>query len=232
MDAEEVVRNIERVRARIAQAASRAGRSADQVTLVAVTKRVEAVRMEAAYRYGLRDFAENYMQEAVAKIDQPPLDVPEICWHFIGHLQTNKVKEAVGRFVLIQSVDSLRLASEIGKQAVRAGLTADILLEVKLDPIAAKFGLAPETTLEMAAQVTMVPGIRLRGLMGMAPFASEPEAARPAFRQLYTLFTQLPPECRHTLSMGMTGDFEVAIEEGATMVRLGTALFGQRPQQA
>lgn len=232
MGSEEIVRNIERVRERIAQAASRTGRSPDTVRLIAVTKTVDVMQIASAYQAGIRDFGENYLQEAVAKIGADPLDLPDIRWHFIGHLQTNKVKETWGRFALLQSVDSLRLAQEIGKQAQVRGRIADILMEVKLDSGAAKFGIPPEAALDTAALFALIPGIRLCGLMGMAPFSPRPEDARPAFRKLYTLFSQLPPEARRMLSMGMTGDFEVAIEEGATMVRLGTALFGNRPQQA
>src|SRR5262249_3741868 len=160
-------------------------------------------------------------QEALAKIGDPRLDWPDARWHFIGHLQRNKAKDVVGRFTLTHSVDSVALAREMARRAQIAGTVAAILLEVKLDPATTKFRLAPEATLETAAQILPITGIRLQGLMGMAPFGAEPEAARPHFRRLYTLFTQLPPEARQTLSMGMTGDFEVAIEEGATHVRIG-----------
>lgn len=232
MAAEEIAQNIQHIRARIEQAAFRVGREADSITLVAVTKTVEAAQIAAAYEAGIRDFGENYIQEAQTKIGQPPLILPDLRWHFIGHLQTNKAKEVVRRFVLVQSVDSLRLAQEIGKQALKTGQPVEILLEVMLDPGSGKYGCKPEKTLEMAQQIEECPGVLLRGLMGIAPYTPAPEAARPAFKQLYQLYTQLSPECRHTLSMGMTGDFEVAIEEGATMVRLGTALFGKRPPQA
>lgn len=224
----EIAGNIARVRERIAQAAGRAGRRPESVTLIAVTKTVTPDRIAEAYAAGIRDFGENYVQEALTKRGMPPLDGQDICWHFIGHLQSNKVKDVVGRFALVQSVDSLSLASEIGRRARKVGLTADILLEVKLDAVEAKFGFAPETTLEAAAQIVGLDGVRLCGLMGMAPFGDDPEQARPHFRRLYGLFRQLPPETHQTLSMGMTGDFEVAVEEGATHVRIGTALFGKR----
>lgn len=225
----DIAGNIARVRERIALAAERAGRSAEAITLVAVTKTVAPTRIAEAAAVGVRDFGENYVQEALAKIGSPPLDRPDLRWHFIGHLQRNKVREVLGRFTLLQSVDSVALAAEIGRRAQRIGQTADLLLEVKLDAAAeAKFGFLPEATLEAAAQVGQMAGVQLRGLMGMAPFASDPEQARPHFRRLRTLFEQLPPAERQILSMGMTGDFEVAVEEGATLVRIGTAIFGKR----
>lgn len=228
MTEEQITRNIALVRERIAQAAGRAGRAAEEITLVAVSKTLNAETVAFAYAAGVRDFGESYVQDALTKVGQPPLDKPDIRWHFIGHLQKNKVREVVGRFALIHSVDSVALAQEIGRRAVRLGQSVDVLLEVKLDPAATKFGFAPDETLTLAEQVAQIPGVRLKGLMGMAPYATEPEAARPFFQNLYTLFAQLPPERRQTLSMGMSGDFEVAIEEGATLVRIGTALFGPR----
>jgi pyridoxal phosphate enzyme (YggS family) len=228
MAEEQIARNIAQVRERVAQAASRSGRDANSITLLAVTKTIAPERIVQAYHESLRDFGENYVQEALSKIEVPSMKRQDMRWHFIGHLQRNKVKAVLGRFALIQSVDSLALAQEIGKQAQKIGMVADILLEVKLDPAAAKFGIAPEETVEVAAQVQRIEGIRLGGLMGLAPFASDPEAARPSFRQLHTLFRQLPDAAQQTLSMGMTGDFEVAIEEGATMVRIGAAIFGRR----
>jgi pyridoxal phosphate enzyme (YggS family) len=225
----DIAGKLARIRERIAQAAARSGRSAEAVALVAVTKTVEPARIAQAYAAGLRDFGENYMQEALAKIGQPPLDRSDMRWHFIGHLQRNKARDAVGRFALIQSVDSVALAKEIGRRAQRAGQEAAILLEVKLDTgTEAKFGLAPEVALETAAEVREIAGVQLQGLMGMAPFHPDPEQARPPFRRLHALFQQLPPAARQTLSMGMTGDFEVAIEEGATLVRIGTGIFGKR----
>ena len=229
MDEQDLALNVAAVRRRIAQACERSGRAPSEVTLVAVTKTVETERIRAAYEAGVRDFGENYVQEALTKVGA--LDLPEsaVRLHFIGHLQRNKVRYIVGRFALIHSVDSLALAVEIGRRTEMQGQTADILLEVKLDPTAAKFGLPPEQTLTTAQAVTDIPGVRLCGLMGMAPFGIDPEITRPAFRTLRTLFDQLPAEARQVLSMGMSSDFEVAIEEGATMIRIGTALFGKRP---
>jgi pyridoxal phosphate enzyme (YggS family) len=225
----EIAGNIARIRERIAQAAARVGRTAEAITLVAATKTVAPARIAQAYAAGVRDCGENYIQEALTKIGQPPLDQPDLRWHFIGHLQRNKVKEAVERFALIQSVDSVGLAQEIGRRAQQAGQSRDILLEVKLDAAAgAKQGFAPESVLEAAEQVNQIAGVRLRGLMGMAPFSPDPEQARPHFRRLRGLFAQLPEAEQQTLSMGMSGDFEVAVEEGATLVRIGAAIFGKR----
>lgn len=225
----QIADNIARIRDRISNALHRSGRDNDKVTLLAVTKTVDTNRIAEAYDSGIRDFGENYIQEAIAKQNEDVINRADIRWHFIGHLQSNKVKEAAGRFALIHSVDSLSLAREIGKRARRAGQDADILLEIKLDSAAAKFGFLPEAALDAAAQVREIPGVKLNGFMGMAPYSTIPEDARLCFRQLRALFEQIPVESRNVLSMGMSGDFEVAIEEGATLVRLGTALFGTRP---
>jgi len=217
--------NIAIVRTKIAEAAARGGRSADDITLIAVSKTVAPDRIREALAAGVSDLGESYVQEVREKL---PLFGPEVTWHFIGHLQSNKVKYVVGPFALIHSVDSLDLAAEIGRRAQRLEVTQDILLEVKLDPSGAKFGLAPEELPRTAEQAAVLDGVRLRGLMGMAPYGMQPEAARPYFARLRGLFEQLPPDLRHTLSMGMSGDYEVAVEEGATHVRLGSRLFGAR----
>ncbi len=216
-------------------AASRAGRDPSSVTLVAVTKRVDREIILEAYRAGLRDFGESYLQEALPKIDQPPLhELQDIQWHFIGHLQTNKIRDVEPRFMLIHSVDSFKAAAEISRRATDAGRLARILLEVKLDATDTKFGIEPERVLEEALGISELTGIRLEGLMGIAPYAAAADAgagaetSRLAFRRLAGLFCRLPETCRQTLSMGMTGDFEIAIEEGSTMVRIGTGLFGNR----
>ncbi len=220
--------NIPVVRARLAAAASRAGRAPESITLVAVTKRVDIDRISAAYAAGLRNFGESYVQEARDKRSSGALDWPDAQWHFIGHLQSNKVRDVVGRFALIQSVHSQELAELIGRRSSRLGIVTDILMEVKLDPSDSKAGFDPQQTPAAAESIAQIPGVRLCGLMGMPPFSDNAENARPHFQHLRTLFTQLPPENRQTLSMGMTGDFEIAIEEGATMVRVGTGIFGLR----
>lgn len=220
-----IAENIARVRERIAQAAVRAGRKPEEITLVAVTKTVEPARIQAALEAGVRDFGENYYQEAREKLG---LFGPEVRWHFIGHLQTNKARYVAGRFSLVHSLDSEELARELGRRASAIAVTQPVLIEVKLDPSATKFGVDPAVTLDLAARVAAIPGLRFCGLMGMAPILYAPQETRPYFAQLRTLFDRLPPEHRQVLSMGMTADFEVAIEEGATMVRIGTAIFGKR----
>ena len=224
--------NIDRVRQRINDACQRVDRDPNTITLIVVTKTQPPNRIVEAYQAGARHFGENYVQEALSKVGQPPLDWPDACWHFIGHLQSNKARDILpkdgARFALIQSVDSLSLAREIARRACMRGLVAAILLEVKLDPGPTKFGFAPDTVLEEAAQVLELDGVALHGLMGMAPFSADPEMARPYFCRLQKLYEQLPEAPRQILSMGMTGDFEIAIEEGATHVRIGTAIFGPR----
>ena len=231
--------NIAAVQQRIATACERVGRNPDTVTLIAVSKTQPPELMVAAYQAGIRHFGENYVQEALSKVGRPPLDWQDVHWHFIGHLQRNKARDIFpagndARFTLIQSVDSvdsLALAEELDRRAVRSGKKLPVLLEVKLDPAPAKFGFAPETLLAEVARVQALEGLQRQGLMGMAPFATDPEASRPFFRQLHGLFIQLGDLVGsqiQSLSMGMTGDFETAIEEGATHVRIGTAIFGPR----
>lgn len=216
------------VRNRIARAVARAGRDADEITLVAVTKRVTVARIVEAYAAGARDFGESYVQEAIDKLEDIRLSATGVRWHFIGHLQSNKVRDVVGRFSLIHSVDTITLATTISRRAHSVGATADILLEVLLDPSGSKFGFAPDAVLGAASKVAALPGVRLLGLMGMAPYGDVPEEARSYFRMLGSLYSMLPAEHRKILSMGMSGDYEIAIEEGATMVRIGTAIFGER----
>jgi pyridoxal phosphate enzyme (YggS family) len=221
--------NITEVHARIAQAAERAGRAPSSVRLVAVTKTVDTARVRAALEAGITDFGENYVQEARVKIPEvnagqamPPT------WHLIGHLQSNKAKYSVELFSLIHSVENLALAEEIGRQASKRAKIQEILIEVNLTGSDARTGVSPDNALRLAEQVKAVPGIKLRGLMGMAPYSENAEETRPHFRTLRTLWGRLPEENRHELSMGMSNDFEIAVEEGATLVRIGTALFGAR----
>jgi pyridoxal phosphate enzyme (YggS family) len=221
----EIAENLARVRARIAAAANRAGRDPKEITLVAVTKTVSVQRMREAFDAGIRDFGESYYQESREKLDQFDGSVR---WHFIGHLQSNKARYIAGRFALIHSVDSVELAREIGARATRNGIVQPILLEVKLDPAETKFGISLDVCLGAAREVAQVPSIDLQGFMGMAPYGQDPEMSRPCFQKLNAAFRQLPERSQKTLSMGMTGDFEVAIEEGATHVRIGTAIFGLR----
>ena len=223
--AESISDNIDRLRERIAQAAERVGRAAEEITLVAVTKTVPVERIREAAAAGQVDFGENYYQEAREKL---PLFGPEVRWHFIGHLQSNKAGYVAGRFALIQSVDSVGLARKLGAAAQAAGTVQPILIEVKLDEEATKFGIDPERALELAAEAAELPGLALQGLMGMASFTADKSVVRAQFAKLRSLFDRLPAAQKLVLSMGMTGDFEPAIEEGSTMVRIGTAIFGAR----
>ncbi len=218
--------SVARVRDRIAGAARDAGRDPASITLVAVTKTVEIARIGQAIRAGITDLGENYIQEARDKLSALG---PEVRWHFIGHLQSNKVRYAVGNFALIQSVDTERLGVEIGRRSAALGTLQHILVEVKLDPFGAKFGVEPDMALDLVGALAGVPGLAVDGLMGMPPLGGDPEAARPYFARLRRLYDELPVQHRVVLSMGMSGDFEQAICEGATMVRVGTAIFGHRP---
>ena len=223
----DIAANVARVRARIAAAAARSGRRGDCVLLVAVTKSIGLAQIREAVAGGLRVFGENRVQEAREKI---PL-VPEVSWHLVGSLQRNKVKEALRLFHLIHSVDSLPLAEEISRRALLAnpGRPAEILIQVNISEEPHKHGVAPDRAADLVEQVRRLPGTRVRGLMGIAPPVEEPGRARPYFSRLRQIRDHVNAETPHArledLSMGMTDDFEVAIEEGATMVRIGRALF-------
>ena len=217
--------NIQQVRERIEGAARRAGRSPGEVTLVAVSKTVEPERVEEALAAGLTLFGESKVQEARAKI---PLVSGRAHWHLIGHLQTNKARDAVALFDMIHSVDSVKLAAELDKWAGRLGKTLPVLLEINVSGESSKFGLKPEDLDGALGQISALARIEVQGLMTIAPFSAEPEKARPWFRRLRELRDRLGLP---RLSMGMTHDFEVAIEEGSTLVRVGTAIFGERTQK-
>jgi pyridoxal phosphate enzyme (YggS family) len=218
----EVVHNINQIRERIRSAAERGGRRAEEVTLIAVSKTVEPERVEDALAAGQTLFGESKVQEAKVKI---PLVSGRAHWHMIGHLQTNKARDAVEFFEVIHSVDSVKLAAELSKCAERAGKTQAILLEVNVSGEASKFGLKPEDLESTLNEINRLPRLEVQGLMTIAPFAEESEKARPYFRRLRELRDRLS---LRELSMGMTHDFEVAIEEGATLVRVGAAIFGER----
>ena len=218
----ELADNLERIRARIDAACQRAGRDGGEVLLLGVTKTVPPETIDTAVAAGLTTFGENKIQEAKAKI---PLVSGRAHWHFIGHLQSNKAREAVALFELIHSVDSLKLASELDHWAAHAGKHQPILLEVNVAGEASKYGLPPDDVPDAIAQINRLTHLEVRGLMTIPPLTATPEQARPFFRQLRILRDQLDlPE----LSMGMSHDFEVAIAEGATMVRIGAAIFGER----
>ncbi len=214
--------NIEKVRARVAAAAVRAGRSPDEVTIIAVSKFVEAEKIRRAMEQGLNILAENRVQEMNAKYDL----LPGARWHIIGHLQTNKVKYAVGRAELIHSVDSLRLLEEINRQAQKMGVVQDILLELNISGEESKYGLTNEEFRYIINKLEDFSSVRLRGIMTMAPNYEDKELCRPVFREAKAIFDELPGA--DVLSMGMSGDFEIAVEEGATHVRIGTAIFKEQ----
>ena len=221
--------NLHSIRDRINAACSRAGRPADTVTLLAVSKGQPPEVVKAGSDAGLVVFGENKVQEAKAKI---PLCPGRLHWHMIGHLQSNKCRDAVALFEMIHSVDSASLATEINKAAEKAAKTMPVLLEVNIAGESSKFGLSPDALLAALPEINRLPRIEIHGLMTIAPWSREPDRARPIFRQL----RELKLRCEELLgaplphlSMGMSGDFEVAIEEGATIVRLGTSLFGPRP---
>ena len=223
---------VEAVRERMAAACRRAGREPGAVTLVAVTKTQPPEVVAEAARAGLGLFGENKVQEARAKI---PLCPGHLRWHMIGHLQTNKCREAVELFQMIESVDSLRLAEEISRRAEQAGKTMPILLEVNAVGEASKFGYRPEPLLAELGRLNALPRLEVHGLMTVPPWTADPEKVRPVFRQMRDLkgrCEQILGAPLPHLSMGMTGDFEVAIVEGATIIRVGTALFGPRPRAA
>jgi pyridoxal phosphate enzyme (YggS family) len=230
---ETVAENLERVREHIRAAARRSGRQPEAIRLVAVTKTVAGERIREAAALGIREIGENYVQEAAAKLSA--LAAVPITRHFIGHLQRNKASRAVQLFDIIQTIDSLPLAVSLSRHAAQAALGGgdtrrelEVLLEVNVAGEASKSGVAPEAALSLAEQVASLPSLKLGGLMGLAPLGGAPDEARRAFRRLRALYDELPLPHRQMLSMGMTGDFEIAIEEGSTMVRIGTGIFGQR----
>jgi len=216
------------VRARMRAAALRAGRLPNAVELIAVTKGFGLEHIRAAMALGLVEFGENRIQEALPKIEAIG---PGPRWHLVGHLQRNKVRRAVDAFVLIHSVDSLRLADEVARRAREVGREIPILLQVNVAGEPQKHGFPPEQVAAAGRHIARRPGVRVRGLMTIAPLAADAEAVRPVFRRLCQLGAALREDIPDAdqLSMGMTDDFEVAIEEGATLVRLGRAIFGERP---
>ena len=217
--------NLAGVRERIVKAAARAGTDEAEIALIAVTKTVDAPRIQEAILAGVTDIGENYVQDSVRKFE---VIGKAVRWHMIGHLQTNKVRLAVPIFDLIQTVDSIGLAKEIGKRSVAIGKCAEVLVEVNISGEASKFGVQPDDTLALCESVSVIEGIELRGLMGIAPFVTDESAIRRSFRLLKGLWDRLPNVHQGWLSMGMSSDFEIAIEEGSNMVRIGTAIFGER----
>lgn len=223
-------KNFDEVETKIQAACARSGRNRNEVTLIAVSKTKPVEMLQEAYDFGTRIFGENKVQEIVDKYDALPAD---ISWHMIGHLQRNKIKYIIDKVDLIHSVDSLRLAEAIEKEAAKKDVIANILIEVNVAKEDSKFGVMPEEAENLIAEIAHFPHIRIQGLMTIAPFVENPEENRIYFQRLRNLAVDIEEKKSDNvnmsiLSMGMTNDYEVAIEEGATMVRVGTGLFGAR----
>lgn len=222
--------NVAGVEARIQAACERAGRRREEVTLIAVSKTKPVRDIYEVMETGIKDFGENKVQEMCDKMEmiQQPLN-----WHMIGHLQRNKVKYIVDKATLIHSVDSLRLAQQISQEAQKKSVESNILIEVNVAEEESKFGLSTAEVIQMVEEISKLPSVHIKGLMTVAPFTDNPEENRPYFRNLKQLAVDIAEKnidnvTMSVLSMGMTGDYEVAIEEGATMVRVGTGIFGAR----
>jgi pyridoxal phosphate enzyme (YggS family) len=229
---ERIRANLEGVRARIARAAARAGRDPGAIRVVAVSKTFGPEAVRAAAAAGVRDVGENRVQEALQKMTETA-DVP-VRWHLVGHLQTNKARKAAGSFAVIHSVDRLELLERLDRAAVELGARPEILVQVDLAGEATKFGAPPAAARALVDAALRCRALRLVGLMVLPPFFEDPEAVRPFFARLRRLRDEwvaggVPAASLAELSMGMSHDFEVAVEEGATMVRIGTAIFGPRP---
>ena len=225
-----VQEQLNEVRQKIVQACERAGRNPSEVKLIAVSKTKPVSMIEEAIACGQTVFGENKVQELCDKIPQLPANLE---WHLIGHLQRNKVKDIVDKVALIHSVDTVRLAKQISQEAIKAGVTVQILLEVNVAREESKFGFMEEEVEEAVREIAAFPNIQIVGLMTIAPFVADPEENRIYFKKLHQLCVDINKKNidnirMSELSMGMTGDYEVAIEEGATMVRVGTGIFGTR----
>lgn len=222
--------NIVNVEAKIKAACERAGRDYSEVTLIAVSKTKPVSDIKEAYEYGTRDYGENKVQELCDKYTVLPEDIR---WHLIGHLQRNKVKYIIDKAFLIHSVDSVRLAEQINLEAAKKSVHINILIQVNISNEDTKFGLKEEETIDMIREISTLPNIHIKGLMTIAPFTDNPEDNRRYFKSLKQMADNIstlniPDVEMCELSMGMTGDYEVAIEEGATLVRVGTGIFGNR----
>ena len=225
-----VVENLAEVEKHVCEACERAGRSRDEVTLIAVSKTKPVSMIEELLPGGTRDFGENKVQELVDKYEVLPKDIH---WHLIGHLQRNKVKYVVDKACLIHSVDSMRLAETISEEGVKKGVTVPVLIEVNVAGEESKFGVTLEETEGLVREIAKLPSIQIKGLMTIAPYVEDPEENRVHFSRLKQLSVDIKNKnidnvSMDVLSMGMTGDYQVAIEEGATMVRVGTGIFGER----
>lgn len=222
--------NLAIVENNITEACARAGRARDEVTLIAVSKTKPVEMLEEVYAEGIRDFGENKVQELCGKMERMPDDIK---WHMIGHLQRNKVKYIIDKVSLIHSVDTYRLAEEINIQAKKRNVTIPILVEVNIAGEESKFGTSAEDVILLVEDISRLENIRIQGLMTIAPYVTDPEENRPYFRKIKQLSVDITNKnidnvSMRILSMGMTGDYAVAIEEGATLVRVGTGIFGER----
>lgn len=222
--------NLKEVQENILKACEKSGRNPEDVTLIAVSKIKPVPMLQEIYDENIRDFGENKVQELVEKYDELPQDIK---WHMIGHLQRNKVKYIVDKVCLIHSVDSYRLAEEINIQAKKKNITVPILVEVNIAEESSKFGIHAEDAIALVEQIAQLENVRIKGLMTIAPFVENPEDNRQYFRNIRQLSVDIAAKnidnvSMNVLSMGMTGDYMVAIEEGATMVRVGTGIFGER----
>jgi pyridoxal phosphate enzyme (YggS family) len=220
--------NVAQIRERIARAAERSGRTAGEIRLVAVSKLVEADRVRQAIAAGVTDLGENYLQETVTKREQVP---EQVHWHLIGPLQSNKAAKAASIFDMVQTIDRPRLALALGRQALAVGRTMEVLLQVNTSGESSKSGVAPEAVESLLEAVLKTPGVQVRGLMAIGRWDPNPEQTRPEFRLLARMARELEPRFgveMQWLSMGMSHDFEIAIEEGANLVRVGTGIFGPR----
>ena len=225
-----ITENLEQVRRNIVEACKAVNRDPSEVTLISVSKTKPVSMLQEAYDAGSRDFGENKVQEIMDKYPQLPSDIR---WHMIGHLQRNKVKYIVDKVALIHSVDSLRLAEAIENEAAKHNVTVPILIEVNVAQEESKFGLKTEEVLSLVESVAVLPHINIKGLMTIAPYVEDPEENREIFRELKKLSVDIAAKNINNvnmsvLSMGMTGDYQVAVQEGATMVRVGTGIFGER----
>ena len=226
-----IAENIEEIQREKAQAAQRCGRNPEDILLIAVTKTRSAEEINEAVRAGITDIGENKVQEILDKYDK----VLPVNWHMIGHLQTNKVKYIIDKVSLIHSVDSFRLAEEIDRRAAQHGRTMDILVQVNAAGDETKFGVEPDDAESLISEILeSCENVRIRGLMTVAPYAENPEEVRPHFRRMRSLYDRIAAEIRHPrldfqyLSMGMSNDRIIAVEEGSTAIRVGTAIFGAR----
>ncbi len=226
----EIKKNIDDIRQKVEKAAIKSGRKFDDIKIIAVTKTIDSKRIIEVLDENMTDLGENRVQELCKKYDE----IKRPCnWHLIGHLQTNKVKYIIDKVVMIHSVDSFDLAEEIQKRAQKAGITMDVLVEVNIAGEDSKFGIDPKEVIDFVKKISVFPNIRVKGLMTIAPFVQNPEEIRWVFKKINKIFVDIRKENIDNIDMnyisaGMSNDFEVAIEEGANIVRIGTSIFGKR----